>query len=252
MTKVALFLLFKSISADLDLPPRLLDALCFVESSHRTQVINYADGHGGSLGICQIKLSTAKLVGFTGDTQTLLRPEINIKYAGLYLKKQIFRYNFDLFKAVAAYNSGRYIANKDGNPVNILYTDKVFSVWSKYLSMPTPIKQFTVIINGHKWTVKQYSNAQYENSISEGTLALTVYSHSRIKPVREILFSVSGSDRDTVAHEVLHAFLSYESFKKRYDIKNTKDRVEEIICESFGKNHPKINKVIEQIYKRLK
>jgi soluble lytic murein transglycosylase-like protein len=97
--------LFTTISISLGLPPGLLSSLCYVESKHKINAIHHDDGTEDSLGICQIQYTTAKQLGFKGTKEQLMDPKNNIKYAGLYLKHQISRYN-SVQKGVIAYNQG--------------------------------------------------------------------------------------------------------------------------------------------------
>ncbi len=129
MGAAELALLFASVTTQLSLPPGLLSAICFMESSHRTHVVNEFDGGSPSIGLCQIKLNTAKMVGFTGTAEELKDPSANAYWAGKYLKKQLDRYEWSYYKAVAAYNAGRFIASKSGNAVNKHYVNKVFFIW---------------------------------------------------------------------------------------------------------------------------
>lgn len=110
------------------LPQGLLSAVCLVESGHSIAAITYDDGGSDSLGVCQVKLDTARMLGFKGTAEQLRTPQINAKYAGKYLSKQITRYNKDLSCAVAAYNAGSCL--KIGKKiVNQQYVDKVMSAW---------------------------------------------------------------------------------------------------------------------------
>lgn len=131
MNSTALALLFVSASQTYDLPPGLLSAICYVESRHTPSAIHELDGHSDSLGECQIKISTAQYFGFKGNAKDLMNPKINIKYAALYMRYQLFRYKIDFRKAVAAYNAGRYNKNKHGIPRNDKYVQKVFAAWGE-------------------------------------------------------------------------------------------------------------------------
>lgn len=103
----ALSLIFILVSNQLNLPNNLLRAVCFVESSHNAKAIHLNDGKGDSLGLCQIKLATAKMAGFKGTQTQLMDPLVNAYYAGLYLKKQINKYG-GVRAGVIAYNRGHY------------------------------------------------------------------------------------------------------------------------------------------------
>lgn len=106
METLALTLLFSSISAQFDLPPKLLDSVCYVESRHKPHAVNVDDGGSPSLGLCQVKLKTARWLGFEGDEADLMEPRTNAYYAGKYLAYQLKRYRGDKHRAVTAYNRG--------------------------------------------------------------------------------------------------------------------------------------------------
>lgn len=127
-----LALLFVTASQTQGLPPGLLSALCFVESSHRVSAINIDDRGSPSLGVCQIKYETAKMLGYKGDAKGLQNdPTRNVHYASKYLAKQVKRYGGDYRKAVAAFNAGKYNEAPDGQPMNRKYVGKVFKAWSE-------------------------------------------------------------------------------------------------------------------------
>lgn len=130
MTITALLLMFSTATNQYQLPSGLLASLCYVESRHNPKAINPDDGKSSSLGVCQIKLETAKLMGFKGSVKELMDPKVNIKYAAKYLKKQIDRYDGDIPKAVAAYNAGSYRENKKKVAINSAYVKKVFAQWA--------------------------------------------------------------------------------------------------------------------------
>lgn len=131
MSTIQLVLMYSALSINVELPPGLLSAVCYVESRHKHKAVNLNDGGEDSLGVCQIKLNTARLVGFKGTAKQLMQPTTNALYAAKYLKKQLIRYNNDPRKAVAAYNAGKVRYNKDGLIMNRLYVAKVFKAWSE-------------------------------------------------------------------------------------------------------------------------
>lgn len=104
-----LLLLFSNLSAQYNLPPNLLDAVCYVESHHNVNAIHHDDGGEDSLGLCQVKLSTARFLGFTGTEKQLMKPEVNAKYAAKYIAYQLKRYNYNTEKAIISYNRGNAI-----------------------------------------------------------------------------------------------------------------------------------------------
>lgn len=101
-----LALLFAAATNTFDLPPGLLQAVCFVESGYNTSAIHHNDGDGDSLGICQIKAKTATWLGYKGTQEELMGAYVNIYYAAKYLKYNINRYHGDIARALVAYNKG--------------------------------------------------------------------------------------------------------------------------------------------------
>jgi len=116
--EATLLLLFVSATSTFNLPQGLLSALCFVESSHRVEAMHKDDGGSNSIGVCQIKYTTAKELGFKGTSKDLRKPEVNIYYAAKYLAKQIKKYH-SVDKGIVAYNLGHY------SPTYTVYLHKV-------------------------------------------------------------------------------------------------------------------------------
>lgn len=100
----------------------LLLAICTHESGLDNVLVQH-DGGSPSYGICQIKYSTAKMIGFQGKAKDLMVPKINAYWAASYLKYQKSRYDGNWLKSTAAYNSGTYNESKDvpGCPRNLKY-----------------------------------------------------------------------------------------------------------------------------------
>jgi soluble lytic murein transglycosylase-like protein len=126
----ALALLFSTITQSMDLPPGLLESVCYVETKYDTDAIHEDDGGSDSFGICQIKLISAYHMGYRGSEEDLMRPEVNIYFAAKLLAYQVKRYRSDYAKAVTAYNRGHSINN--GNSV---YYQKVARIWSNYVNL---------------------------------------------------------------------------------------------------------------------
>jgi len=99
--------------------PALLSAVCWVESNHQPAAYAESDGGSPSLGLCQIKLGTARWLGFEGEASDLMEPNTNAYYAAKYLRRQYLRYG-TWERAVSAYNCG-YVCN------NTSYVNRVFS-----------------------------------------------------------------------------------------------------------------------------
>ena len=105
----------------------LLLAICTHESGLKNVTVPH-DGGSPTYGVCQVKLGTARQLGFTGTVLELLQPEVNAKYAARYLAYQQSRYgDFNWCKLSAAYNSGSYNASQKmpGHPRNLKYVHNV-------------------------------------------------------------------------------------------------------------------------------
>lgn len=132
---IALALL--AASQNQGLPPGLLSAVCYVESKHNTRYyLNKNDGRGinpgHSLGECQVKRATARMLGYRGSEERLKSDvKVNTYYAAKYLKHQLDRYGGDIPKAIAAYNAGTHRVNKKGLTRNRKYVTKVMKAWSE-------------------------------------------------------------------------------------------------------------------------
>jgi len=62
------------------LPVKLAHAVIFLESGYRARIV-----HKGNYGLMQIRLGTARSMGFRGPARRLLQPEINLRYGMRYL-----------------------------------------------------------------------------------------------------------------------------------------------------------------------
>jgi soluble lytic murein transglycosylase-like protein len=65
-------------------------------------------GRGGTIGLMQIKLATARSLGYTGDAQGLRDPNTNLTYAVKYLAGAYRAANGDHNRAMHYYASGYY------------------------------------------------------------------------------------------------------------------------------------------------
>jgi soluble lytic murein transglycosylase-like protein len=95
-------------AAENNLPEALVHRVIMRESKYHPHLT----GKGGALGMMQIKLATARGVGYTGTAQGLYDPETNVKYATRYLAGayRTAHGNHDL--AVRYYAGGYYYAAK--------------------------------------------------------------------------------------------------------------------------------------------
>lgn len=130
MSTLALAAIFVSVSHTLSLPQGLLSAVCYTESKHNIHAINRNDGNSDSMGACQLKLETARYLGYSGSKEKLMDKNTNIYWSGRYLQYQLLRYD-DVISAISAYNVGKY-RTKDGKPVNLNYVRKVLNAWAEH------------------------------------------------------------------------------------------------------------------------
>ena len=89
-------------------PVALVHRVVVRESRYRPHVI----GKGGAMGLMQIKLATARGLGYTGTARGLLDPETNLTYAVRYLSGAYLVAGGSYDRAVMHYARGYYYAAK--------------------------------------------------------------------------------------------------------------------------------------------
>jgi soluble lytic murein transglycosylase-like protein len=89
-------------------PEVLVHRVIVHESRYRPTLV----GRGGTIGLMQIKLATARGLGYTGDSAGLRDPNTNLTYAVKYLAGAYRAANGDHRRAMAYYASGYYYAAK--------------------------------------------------------------------------------------------------------------------------------------------
>ena len=89
-------------------PEALVHRVIMRESRYNPKLI----GRGGCMGLMQIKLGTARSLGYEGSAQGLLEPETNITYAVKYLAGAYRTAGGNADRAVAYYASGYYYTAK--------------------------------------------------------------------------------------------------------------------------------------------
>src|SRR4051794_5970799 len=89
-------------------PEALVHRVIVRESRYRPHLV----GHGGTIGLMQIKLATARGVGYTGDAAGLRDPNTNLTYAVKYLAGAYHAANGDHARAVRYFAGGYYHAAK--------------------------------------------------------------------------------------------------------------------------------------------
>jgi soluble lytic murein transglycosylase-like protein len=90
------------------IPEVLVHRVIVRESRYRPALV----GRGGTIGLMQIKLATARGLGYTGTAEGLRDPDTNLTYAVRYLAGAYRAANGDHKRAMHYYASGYYAAAK--------------------------------------------------------------------------------------------------------------------------------------------
>src|SRR6267154_779345 len=89
-------------------PEALVHRVIVRESRYQPHLV----GRGGTIGLMQIKLATARGLGYSGDAAGLRDPETNLTYGVKYLAGAYRAANGNHDRAVHYYASGYYAAAK--------------------------------------------------------------------------------------------------------------------------------------------
>src|SRR6202521_5339708 len=89
-------------------PEALVHRVIVRESRYQPHLV----GRGGTIGLMQIKLATARGLGYTGSAEGLRDPDTNLTYAVKYLAGAYRAANGDHARAVHYYASGYFYAAK--------------------------------------------------------------------------------------------------------------------------------------------
>ncbi|MBR0697190.1 lytic transglycosylase domain-containing protein [Bradyrhizobium lablabi] len=89
-------------------PEELVHRVIVRESKYHPQLI----GRGGTIGLMQIKLATARGLGYSGTAEGLRDPETNLKYGVQYLAGAYRAANGDPNRAVRYFAGGYYYVAK--------------------------------------------------------------------------------------------------------------------------------------------
>jgi len=100
-------------------PEALVHRVILRESRYQPALV----GRGGTIGLMQIKLATARSLGYTGDAAGLRDPNTNLTYAVKYLAGAYRAANGDHNRAVSYYASGYYAAAKRQRPSQIRHPE---------------------------------------------------------------------------------------------------------------------------------
>jgi soluble lytic murein transglycosylase-like protein len=90
-----------------NLPEALVHRVIVRESGYRPSLVSH-----GNIGLMQIKLGTARSLGYTGTAEGLRDPETNLTWAVKYLAGAYRAANGDHKRAMHYYASGYYFAAK--------------------------------------------------------------------------------------------------------------------------------------------
>lgn len=99
--------LYNQVGQEISIDPYLLYAIALTLTQERQDA--FICHHGRcKYGLMLMSLPSARLIGFRGDSDELLQPEVNITVAATYLRYLLQQYNYDLKKGLVAYLRGRY------------------------------------------------------------------------------------------------------------------------------------------------
>ncbi len=106
-------------AAENGVPLNLAHAVVYSESTYRPHVT----GAAGEVGLMQLRMATARMVGYSGSRQGLYDPETNIKYGMRYLGQAHKLGNGSTCGTILKYNAGH--GAKRMNPISQRYCNKV-------------------------------------------------------------------------------------------------------------------------------
>ena len=104
-------------------PEALVHRVIVRESRYQPGLV----GRGGTIGMMQIKLATARGLGYTGTAEGLRDPNTNLTYAVKYLAGAYRAANGDYNRAVAYYAGGYYYAAKRQRHQHISHSEPVLA-----------------------------------------------------------------------------------------------------------------------------
>jgi soluble lytic murein transglycosylase-like protein len=104
-------------------PEALVHRVIVRESRYRPALV----GRGGTIGMMQIKLATARGLGYTGTAEGLRDPNTNLTYAVKYLAGAYRAANGDHNRAVAYYAGGYYYAAKRQRHQRVRHAEPVLA-----------------------------------------------------------------------------------------------------------------------------
>lgn len=117
-------------------PEALVHRVIMRESRYQPGLI----GHGGTIGLMQIKLATARGVGYTGDAAGLRDPNTNLTYAVKYLAGAYRAANGDHTRAVRYFAGGYYyVAKRQRQEQQVMAQQPGNELWLEPNGNPQPM-----------------------------------------------------------------------------------------------------------------
>jgi hypothetical protein len=107
-----------------NVPEALVHRVIVRESKYHADLV----GRGGTIGLMQIKLATARGLGYTGDAEGLRDPATNLSYGIKYLAGAFRAANSDHSRAMHYYASGYYYAAKHQRLEALKHPEPVLAV----------------------------------------------------------------------------------------------------------------------------
>ena len=104
-------------------PEALVHRVIVRESRYQPALV----GRGGTIGLMQIKLATARSLGYSGTAEGLRDPDTNLTYAVRYLAGAYRAANGDHKRAMHYYASGYYAAAKRQRLERIRHSEPVLA-----------------------------------------------------------------------------------------------------------------------------
>jgi soluble lytic murein transglycosylase-like protein len=104
---------------------RLVRAIIAVESGGHAVCTWEVNVRDWSCGVMQVRVETARGMGFTGGKEELREHQNSVRYGTQYLGYQLHRYRGDVARAVSAYNAGT------ATPANAQYVQRVLTEWRR-------------------------------------------------------------------------------------------------------------------------
>jgi soluble lytic murein transglycosylase-like protein len=134
-------------------PEMLVHRVIVRESKYQAKLL----GRGGAIGLMQIKLATARALGYTGDAEGLRDPDTNLRYGVKYLAGAYRAAGGDHDRAVKYYAAGYYLTAKQQR-LEHLQQAKMGATTTP----PKPVPGEEIVANRHEPAAKDAPDANAE------------------------------------------------------------------------------------------